>query len=114
MLFAWADDETMQKEIIMTLDTIEKIYEFFEGIRGVIFFVIDQMNALKTSKRSEEAKKRAEVYNWITSLTAGYKSVFSSSANYWEFHDQNQQQSSNLVVYAYGGLDRVSHRKIML
>ena len=111
MLFAWANDIPTQKEI-MTLNTQEEIRDFFFLPEKVIF-VIDQMNALKTSKRSEEAKKRADVYNWITSLTSRHKSIFSSSANYWEFHDQNQQQSSNLVVYAYGGLDRVSHRKIM-
>jgi hypothetical protein len=111
MLFAWANDIPTQKEII-TLNTQEEISDFFSSEK--VIFVIDQINALKTSKRSEEAKKRADVYNWITSLLSRYKSVFSSSANYWEFHEQTQQQSSNLVIYAYGGLDRVSHRKVML
>jgi hypothetical protein len=111
MLFAWANDIPTQKEII-TLNTEKEIEDFFFRPEKIIF-VIDQMNALKTSKRPEEATRRAHVYNWITSLMSRHKSVFSSSANYWEFHDQTQQQSSNLVIYAYGGLDRVSHRKIM-
>ena len=102
MLFAWADDIRTQKEI-MTLNTQGETRDFFLSPEKIIF-VIDQMNALKM---------RADIYNWITSLTSRHKSVFSSSANYWEFHDQTQQQSSNLVVYAYGGLNRVSHRKIM-
>jgi hypothetical protein len=112
MLFAWADDILIQKEI-MTLNTLEEIQDFFFFPPEKVIFVINQINVLKASKRSEEAKKRADICNWITSLTAGYNSVLSSSANYEEFHEQNQQQTSNLVVYAYGGFNRVSHRKIM-
>ena len=111
MLFAWANDIPTQKEI-MTLDTQKEIEDFFWPEK--IVFVIDQMNALKTSNTSSEAKKRTVLYNWILRFTAGHKSVFSSSANYDEYHDQKREQTSNLVVRAYGGLDRVSHRKIML
>jgi hypothetical protein len=112
MLFAWANDNPTQREI-MTLDTQKEIEDFFSSTEGVIF-VIDQMNALKTSNTSTEAKKRTVLYNWIQRFTAGHKSVFSSSANYDEYHDQKREQTSNLVVRAYGGLDRVSNRKIML
>ena len=113
MLFAWADDIPTQMEI-MTLNTQEDIYEFLESQENVIF-VIDQMNALKNpSNNPIEAAKRSDLYYWIISFTAGHKSVFCSSANYEEYHEQKQEQTSNLVVHAYGGLDRVSHRKTML
>jgi hypothetical protein len=111
MLFAWANDITTQKEI-MTLNTLEEIRDFFFSPEKVIF-VIDQMNALKDSKRPTETKKRSDLCEWITCLTTRHKSVLSSSANYVEFHEQTQQQSSNFVVYAYGGLNRVSHREII-
>jgi hypothetical protein len=112
MLFAWANDITTQKEI-MTLSSQREIQDFFLSPEKVIF-VIDQMNAIKTSSTSRKAKKRTMLYDWIMCFTAGHKSVFSSSANYEEYHDQKQEQSSHLVVRAYGGLDRVSNRKIML
>ena len=111
MLFAWANDITTQKEI-MTLNTLEEISGFF-FLPEKIIFVIDQMNALKDSKRPREAKKRGDLCDWITCLTARHKSVLSCSANYVEFHEQTQQQGSNFVVYAYGGLNRVSHREII-
>jgi predicted ATPase len=112
LLFAWADDIPTQMEI-MTLNTQEDIREFLESQKNVIF-VIDQMNALKNpSNNPIEATKRSDLYYWIMSLTTDHKSVLSTSANYREFHEQNQQQTSNLVVYAYGGFNRVSHRKIM-
>jgi hypothetical protein len=97
----------------MTLSSRKEIEDFFESPEKIIF-VIDQMNALKTSSTSREGKRRTMLYEWIISFTACHKSVFSSSANYEEYHEQKQTQSSKLVVHAYGGLDRVSHRKIML
>jgi hypothetical protein len=112
ILFAWADDIPTQMEI-MTLNTQEDIGGFLKSQKNVIF-VIDQMNALENpSNNPTEAARRSDLYYWIIFLTAHHKSVLSTSANYREFHEQNQQQTSNLVIYAYGGFNRVSHRKIM-
>jgi len=47
-------------------------------------------------------------------FTSKHIAVFSSSANYKEFVDKSKKQTSNWVVRVYGGLERVSHRKIML
>jgi len=113
MLFAWADDITTQKEI-MTLNTEDEIETFIKRQKNVIV-VVDQLNALTESNgSSEQIKKRGQLHSWLMGLTSKHTAVFSSSANYREFLEQSKRQTTNLVVPVYGGLERVSHRKIML
>jgi len=112
MLFAWADDITTQKEI-MTLNTEDEIETFFMGQRNVIV-VVDQLNALTESSGSKkEMKERAKLHDWLMRFTFDHTAVFSSTADYQEYLEQSQDQTSNYVVRAYGGLDRVGHRKIV-
>ena len=111
MLFAWADDIPTQEEI-KTLSTEEKISEFFESQDDVIVFV-DQMNGMKESNNSREEKKRANLSDWLKVLTSGRKKVYSFSANNMNYHDQASKENYNLVLGVYGGLDEVSHRKII-
>ena len=112
MLFAWADDITTQKEI-MILNTEDEIETFFECQKNVIV-VVDQLNALTESNgSSEEIKRRRQLYSWLMRFTFKHTVVFSSSANYKEYLESSKEQTSNCVVRVYGGLDRVSHRKIM-
>ena len=63
MLFSWADDNDMQKEIIR-LDTFEKIYHFFKRWENIIF-VIDQMNALVESDNDDSttAKEKGDLHH---------------------------------------------------
>ena len=113
MLFAWADDITTQKKI-MTLNTEDEIETFIKRQKNVIV-VVDQLNALTESNgSSEQIKKRGQLHSWLMGLTSKHTAVFSSSANYTEFLQQSKRQTTNLVVPVYGGLERVSHRKIML
>jgi len=113
MLFAWADDITTQEEI-ETLITEDEIEAFLTRQKNVLV-VGDQLNALTESNSpSKEMKGRAKLYGWLTRFTSMHKAVFSSSASYREFLDKSKTQTSNWVVRAYGGLERVSHRKIML
>jgi hypothetical protein len=116
MLFAWADDITTQNEI-MTLNTEEEIAIFFESQRNQkgqkdIIIVGDQLNAL-TGSDTDEAPKRMGRYSWLMRFTFGHTTVFSSSANYKEYLSAIRKQTSWYVLKVYGGLDRVSHRKIM-
>jgi NACHT domain len=110
MLFAWADDITIQK-LIITLNTLEDIGEFFESQKNVIF-IIDQMDTLKINGSGEKGK-RENLSDWIKRFTFGHKKVYSSSANDADYYEQaqNQYQSSMLPVYA--GLTKVNYRKIM-
>jgi hypothetical protein len=117
MLFAWADDITTQKEI-MTLNTEVEIEAFFNRQKNVsqknVIVVVDQLNALTESNGfSEEIKRRGRLHSWLTRFTSKHTVVFSSSANYKEYLDSSKEQTSSYVVRAYGGLDRVSHRKII-
>jgi len=106
MLFAWADDITTQEEIV-TLNTEEEIKGFFRFHRNVIF-VVDEVDALYTDRYATEAR----LYYWLIGITANSKSVFSTSANDKQFLEQSFKQNSFSVLYAYGGLTRVSHLKI--
>jgi RecA/RadA recombinase len=110
MLFAWADNIAIQKET-MTLNTLEKIREFFKSKENVIF-VIDQMNALKTDGPGEK-ERREELSGWMKRFAFRHKKVYSSSANNMDFHKEAQNENQHSVLSVYGGLTRVSHRKIM-
>jgi hypothetical protein len=113
MLFAWADDITTQEEI-KTLATETEIEAFFDHQENVIV-VGDQLNALTGSNRPrDEMKARIDLYRWLMSFTSEHTAVFSSSANYREFIEKSNKQTSNWVVPAYGGLERASHRKIFV
>jgi Bacterial dnaA protein len=113
MLFAWADDITTQEEI-ETLKTEKEIEDFFRDQDNVLV-VGDQLNALTESNSPiEEMKDRAKLYRWLMRFTSEHKAVFGSSATYSEFLERSKKRTSNWVVCAYGGLERVSHRKIML
>jgi hypothetical protein len=112
MLFAWADDLTTQDEI-KALITENEIEAFFQRQTNVLV-VADQLNALTGSNSpSEEAKDRANLRRWLMRFTFNHIAVFSSSANYGEYLRQLKKQTSNYWLPVYGGLDRVSHRKIM-
>ena len=112
MLFAWADDITTQEEI-KTLRNEDEIEAFFDRQKNVLI-VGDQLNALTGSNSpSEETKDRANLYRWLMRFTFKHTAVLSSSANYREYLQRSIKRTSNRVVHAYGGLERVSHRKIM-
>ena len=104
MLFAWADDITIQKEIL-TLNTLEEIENFFMSKRNVIF-VIDQMNAL-------EKEKGEKLSAWIKRFTFRNKKVHSSFPNNTDYHEQAENENQHSFLHVYGGLTEVSHRKIM-
>jgi len=106
MLFAWADNFTLQKEII-ALSTLDEILRFFKSQEVV--FVVDQLNALTTHECSyAEAKKRAKLHEWLDLCTSASKAVFSSSANYSEFLKSSLKENSNRVLSVYGGFTKVS------
>jgi NACHT domain len=112
MLFAWADEIIAQEEI-ETLRTEAEIEDFLKRQRNVLF-IVDQLNALTESNGSNaEVLRRGQLHSWLMRFTSDHKAVFSSFANYEEFIDKSRKQTSNWVVPVYGGLERVSHRKIM-
>jgi hypothetical protein len=91
----------------MTLNTLGEIQDFFK-LQENIIFVIDEMNALKSSDDSGEDKEHRDLLSWLTRFVFGHKSVFSSSANYEDIHKQAGRKPSNRVLPAYGGFTRVS------
>ncbi|KIW99565.1 uncharacterized protein Z518_11304 [Rhinocladiella mackenziei CBS 650.93] len=101
MLFAWADDVIIQKEI-PPLNTTDQIKAFISSQENVIF-VIDQMNAFKTTDPHEPEIRN--LHNWVKSFTLRHKAIFSSSANYTEYLKAFQKQSSHRVLRVDGGLD---------
>ena len=109
MLFAWADDINTQNKII-TLETEHEIEAFLKKSDAI--FVVDQMNALKTSNNPIEGKKRSDLSSWLDRFTSRRKSVYSSSANDTNFHEASIKQNMNFVLTVYGGFSKVSHLKI--
>jgi hypothetical protein len=115
MLFAWADDITTQEEI-EALTTKAEIEAFFEHQENVIV-VGDQLNALTESDDADDANEATEerwkLYRWLMRFTYDHTAVISSYASYRDFLESSETQTSNRVVRVYGGLEMVSHRKIM-
>lgn len=116
MLFAWADDPTIQDEII-TLNTREMIYRFFERQKKCIF-VIDQMNAFGKSDNGEDKNGglKREIYRWLTRCQADHPAVLGTSANYQTYlYQAYLQQTMNGTnedtMHVYGGFTTVSLQK---
>jgi chromosomal replication initiation ATPase DnaA len=104
MLFAWADDKTIQDEII-TLDTQEKIENFLDCHLNAIF-CIDQVNGF--------AETESEVKKWLDSCRAWHKAILSTSANYKSYLEMVPKQSTEETMYVYGGFTAVSLSKELL
>jgi hypothetical protein len=100
MLFAWADDEAIQEEII-ALDSEETIREFFKGQSDIIF-VFDQLNGLP---------EMGEIKQWLTRYRASHKAILSTSANHESYLEAAQQQNTEETMYAYRGFTPVSLSK---
>jgi len=98
--FAWADDVTMQEEII-TLDTREKIYRFCKRHKDAIF-VIDQVNAF-----AELDDGKTQFATWLENCRAGHNTVLSTSANYDAYTKLSSKQTTEDTLCTYGGLNAV-------
>jgi len=109
-LFAWADDESKQQRI-MALDTQEEIDRFFQGQSDVVF-VIDQLNTLEKEDGDDEPtiNEKAELRQWLRGIQATGKALLSLSANNHSVLNKPLGQSSNEVMYVYGGLTEVGLR----
>lgn len=103
MLFAWADDPTIQDEII-TLNTWEMIYRFFHRHRKIIF-VIDQMNVFEESDNSQDKDSglKKETCRWLTLCRAEYPAILSTSPNYRSYLRQRIDDSNEDTMHVYGG-----------
>ena len=110
MLFAWADDKSVQQEIV-ALETQKGIYEFLDRRENAVL-VFDQLNALQKKEGDDESEVRAkgELRQWLERLCAGHKSILSSSTNNRTFLEEQLKDSSIEIMYAYGGLTEVSLR----
>jgi hypothetical protein len=101
MLFAWADDKTMQDEII-TLNTQGEIEHFFERHSNLTFF-IDQVNGFEEQDN--------DVKRWLNSCRAWSKAVLSTLANYESYLKTAPKQSTEETYVVYNGFTLVSLSK---
>jgi hypothetical protein len=108
LLFAWADDNHMQRQI-MRLNTLEEMYRFFKRHKNIIF-IIDQMNALAETDKdiTRSAKMKGDLRVWIDKFKSGHKAFFSISANYQAYLQQSQKETTEDTMHVYGGLTAVS------
>jgi hypothetical protein len=108
MLFAWADDKTMQDEII-TLDTQEKIERFFKRHPDAIIF-IDQLNGCEGMEWEDHPtrKRKGEIKQWLESCRVRHTAILSTSANYKSYLETAPKQNTEETIYAYGGFTKVS------
>lgn len=97
MLFAWVEEDNKIYEIL-ELDTLEKMGDFFEASRDLVF-VYDQLNALETDHN---------ILKWLTRFRLPHKAILSSSANYESYLETCHRQSSERTLSVYGGLTVVS------
>ena len=112
MLFAWANDDDKQLEI-MGINTTEMIADFFEANEKVIF-VIDQYDAFDLSDTGQSRlldKKKEDLLNFLDGIRASGNAVISSSANYRHYLETKHQQASQKTLCVYGGLTEVSLSK---
>lgn len=103
MLFAWADDPTIQDEII-TLNTREMIQCFFDCHEESIF-VIDQTNAFEELDNGEDkdGDLKREIYRWLRLCRAGHPAVLSTSPNYRTYLRQRIDDSTEDTMHVYRG-----------
>ena len=108
MLFAWADDPTIQDEII-TLNTLEMIHRFFKRHKKSIF-VIDQMNAFGESDKGEniDSNSKGDIYKWLRLCRTGHPAVLSTSANYQTYLRQSIKETTEDTMHVYSGFTTVS------
>ena len=106
MLFAWADDPTIQNEII-TLNTREMIHDFFNCHQESIF-VIDQMDAFGSENGKDRDGDLEEIYKWLNLCKAWHPAVLSTSANYQAYLRQMDKDSTEDTMHVYGGFTTVS------
>jgi hypothetical protein len=108
MLFAWADDKTIQDEII-TLDTQEKIRRFFEYHPNAIFF-IDHVNACEgwEWESHQTRSEKREVKRWLDSCRVRHTTILSTSEQYLE---TSPNQSTEEIIHVLGGFTKVSLSK---
>jgi hypothetical protein len=109
MLFAWTDKATQDK--ILILDTEDKIKKFLGGQWNVVF-IIDQMERLSEARTESQAK--AKLLALITSLISSRKAVLSTSANYQEFLNRQDEQNNDRTMYVYGGLTPVCLSRLIM
>ena len=105
MLFAWADDKTIQDEII-TLDTQEEIRRFFEYHPNAIFF-IDHVNACEgwEWESHQTRSEKREVKRWLDSCRVRHTTILSTSKPYLE---TALKRSTEETIHVYGGFTKVS------
>ena len=111
MLFAWADDKAIQDEII-TLDTQEKIRNFFRGHPNTIIF-IDQVNGSEGKEWDDHQTRgwKGEVKRWLDSCRVLHTTILSTSANYKSYLETAQKESTEETIHVYGGFTKVSLSK---
>jgi hypothetical protein len=112
MLLAWADDINAQNQI-MTLKTRDEI-EAFLNIQSDVIFIVDQVNALKTSDDPREEAPGSSLDGWLSRFTLPHKSVYGSSANDTNFHIMFTTRNQYSMLSSYGGFTKVSHLKLVL
>ena len=114
MLFAWADD-TSKQQAILTLDGLDAMDGFLEVQSAIsnVVFVIDQLNALETEKDDDKdtVSVKSRLHQWLDgSLSPRTKGILSSSANNHKILGRLDRQDNYKMMYAYGGLTKVSDR----
>jgi hypothetical protein len=111
MLFAWADDPTIQDEII-TLNTWEMIHRFFKRHKKSIF-IIDHMDVFEELDYGEykDGGLKVETYRWLMLCQAGHPAVLSTSADYQTYLQQRIKESTEDTMHVYSGFTTVSLQK---
>jgi hypothetical protein len=110
MLFAWADNKSLQQEII-TLK-LRKIFLGLLIIEEMLFLLLISLMLWRQKTRIINSGLRTRLYMWLTSLRSGHKAVLSSSANNYTLLNDVQKQTNTKFIKVYGGLTEVRFRLI--
>jgi hypothetical protein len=111
MLFAWGGpDDSVVRESIMALDTMEAIAKFFKE-QSNILFIADQMNILErdpseTDWLSNERKNK--IFDWIRKCVANHRYIFGASADGENSGWAERRQTGVRQLLVYGGFSAVS------
>jgi NACHT domain len=109
MLSAWADDDSAQ-QTIMTLESMEGIYKFFQNTEDDVIFIIDQINGCQKKPGDDDktAQNKAELLDWLTRFRANHTAILSASANYKSYLVTVGTETTEETMRVYGGLTAVS------
>ena len=113
LLLAFSGSEERQEQV-WGLKNAEDIQNFLEQpAHWGLYIIIDQVNALETSKASQDESSNSvkeKVRTFLNTLSFHHHVIRSASPNFVTFQHMQRKQTHDIKITAQNGLSKVSNR----